>query len=109
MSEQAAIVPSPAESPTLEAGSPLLGCIVLPAMAGVVQYTMRTALGDQWSASRSLQPGTPTCFDAGASSVEFVPADKNQAPVTLPAPFTFAVKFQSSGEFSGTLTVAQDT
>jgi hypothetical protein len=91
------------ESPS----SPFFSSIILPGLSGVGMYDLSYETGAAWSPFFLLQPGIEYVFGSDVDGIEFDPFDSSGQPVTLPDAFLFDVSFDSTGEFSGTLTVTQ--
>ena len=91
---------------TANPGSPLFASLSLPTVDEVVAYKVRYKIGTSWSAFQTVQSGVQVTLPQPAVAVEYLPLDAYGKSTTLPDGFYFSASFDSTGDFSGTLTVA---
>jgi hypothetical protein len=86
-------------------GSPHFKSIILPTLDGVNFYKIRFEEDNIWTDFQALQPGKEYLFGTNVDGIEFQPFNQDGQALVLPDDFFFGLSFDSTGTFSGTLTV----
>lgn len=89
---------------TRDASSPSYAAVVFASIDGVSSYRTRYEVLGLWSDWQSVAPGTESLIGDGATAVEFGALDAQGQVLNLSDPL-FGIRFASTGDFSGTLTM----
>lgn len=85
--------------------SPNFSSIILPTDTNINSYNIKFKSQNKWSNYQNIIPGDEFFFPIGTDAIEFAPIDVHGNNVVL-SERIFAVKFDSLGEFSGTMNIS---